>query len=143
MSAAVLALALLWNFDRTYTPQPERFVISYTAAGGQPLEAMEVAPSAPGACAGETDAAVYCAQWPSCPPIDSIIGFWVHAEWGDVQSERTNLLTCHFVEACVCTPIDTTTAQAPQEPEATAPVGGASLLGTLPVLAPAGPPAPT
>jgi hypothetical protein len=139
----LLVFLLAWEFDRAYTPPPDRFVITYAAAvGGQTTEAMEVPPSSVAACASLPGASAntYCTQWPTCPPAGEVLQFWVRAAWGEQLSPPSNLYMCHFVQACVCTPVDTlpepvaSTGDVPSPALAVAP--------TLPVFQPSFPPAP-
>ena len=101
-----LALGLLWQFDRAYTPAPSAFIVSYTTTDGQQVAAMSATPSAVGACVslgGEATSDTYCTAWPQCP-APGVIVFWVQAVWGEEDSEKTNLLTCLFdaAQPCIC-----------------------------------------
>jgi hypothetical protein len=100
-------LFLVWEFERTYTPPPSSFRVTYTDPTGQTLAEMDTAPSPVGACTppAAPNPETYCTVWPSCPPAGVVMTFWVQARWSDGQlSARSELVLCLFTveQPCVC-----------------------------------------
>ena len=142
LANVVLTLALLWEYDRHYTPAPEVFVISATQAGGAPQQQFRVAPAAPGACtrlpSGAGDS--FCTVL-ACPTPGSVVAYWVQAVWPDQTSAPSNIATCWFRPGdaqCICHDPALAVPPAPPPP----PVGPSSPLAGLPPRQTAPPPLP-
>lgn len=145
--------ALQWEFDRSYTPQPDTFVLLSATETGQTLDTMQTPVSVVGACAamgGNPGADIYCTQWPTCP-APGVMVFFVQAAWGEEASAPSELMTCVFdaQTPCVChdpatyvPPTGGPVVIPPLPPGDIPPVTHVSL-PALPPFAPVFPPAPT
>jgi hypothetical protein len=105
--AQAASLQLVWEFDRTFTPAPSRFLI--TLARPESQDTLSVPPSLPGACgAGHAiTPETFCATLPECP-ADGVYELTVQAEWETLgrSAPNTNLVQCTFSRAlpCQCLP---------------------------------------
>jgi hypothetical protein len=136
---AAASFGLAWDFDRSYAPPPQSFLITYTDADGQ-LQQMQTPPSPRGACATAVAATdnTFCTMWPTCPSV-GVMTFWVQAYWSEtlVSDKGTPLLMCLFTtsQPCICQDPLTTPPPPVERPIPPQPP-------TLPVFEPKFPPAP-
>jgi hypothetical protein len=105
VSPAWAVLGILWEFDRSYTPPPDAFLLTVTQSGAPPQQ-FRVALAAPGACltlpTGEQDS--FCTRL-ACPKPGTVAAFWVQAVLGEETSDLSNIATCWFEpgpQACAC-----------------------------------------
>jgi hypothetical protein len=96
LTSLVLSLALLWDFDRMWTPAPDAFLLTATQAGA-PTQQYRVAFNPPGACqrldAEALDA--FCTLL-ACPTAGTVVAFWVQAVASTGTSVPSNIATCWF-----------------------------------------------
>jgi len=108
------SLSLLWNYDRTFVPAPQSFVLTVTQAGATPQH-FKVAPAGVGACTKLDPASVdaFCTQL-ACPQPGTVAAFWVEGVWSEQTSAPSNIATCWFKPGDVGCPChDPTEATAP------------------------------
>ena len=103
--ALAAQLQLSWEFDRSYVPAPDRFLITLTTPEGS--DTLSVPPGASAACGPPaiTPPDTFCAVVPACP-TDGVVEITVQAAVAD-QLGPPATLGCLFAqyEPCRCIPV--------------------------------------
>jgi hypothetical protein len=135
--AHAATLLASWDFPRTYSPQPDRFLL--TLASPTVTEEFAVPVSSPSACAavpGATDN-TYCTILPQCPE-GGVTQLTIQAQWGS-DGTTSDGLVCFYtpLAPCECLPEDTDRPAPPPQPPPTvvpSPPVPTAALPTFPVV---------
>ncbi len=109
--AAGTELILTWEFDHTYQPAPEQFLVTYTSTAdqGSALHQFTVPNQGQPSCSGvkgltSTPDSV-CGRPPGCLPPGMAV-FWVQADLGGTLTEKSNIANCLVEAGCKYTCTD-------------------------------------